>query len=192
MSKEALLEKILSDAQKTADSILADAENAAAARLGALTDELDAYRAGRREIAAQKAKDIYDSRLVVANLEARKTALQYKQALMNRVYNDVLQALCGMKDKGYTDFFFRLLAKNAENGDVLVINEADKKRITAAALQDFCKKKGITVALSPVHGAFKGGFILQNNLYDKNLTFETLVANLREETETDMTAQLFE
>ena len=186
--KETIINSILSEAQAKADAIVAEAQAKADEILKNANEQADADMKAAMEQAEKEAKDISDRRVSVAELEGKKYLLSLKQNLLSDCFEDALKKLCSMPDKQYLQIISSLLSY-AEDGESVVISCNDEKRITS----DFVKSnvKGKKVSLSSERGDFSGGIVLSKDGYDKNMTFEVLLKQVREECEAEVAALLF-
>ena len=84
------------------------------------------------------------------------------------------------------------MKKFAEDGEVVIISEVDKGRVTQKFIDDTAKKLGIKLTLSKELGSFHGGVILSGKNSDKNLSFDMELMSIKEECETQIADMLFE
>lgn len=176
-----IIENNLKKANDTANEIIAKAEKEAAAKVaefeGGLSDSYD---------------EIVRRRVVVANLDAKKILMNAKSKAVDNLFEKTLAEIVVMDKKKYLAIIERILKKYAEDGDVVIISEADKGKITQKFVDDCAKKLAIKLSLSKDFGSFSGGVILQGKNSDKNLSFDTELMLIREECETEIVKMLFE
>lgn len=84
-----------------------------------------------------------------------------------------------------------MIASAADDGDVVVISENDKNVLTKAVFDKISAKIGKKLTLSDTFGNFKGGVMLLGKGVDKNLTFESELALLRDEVEPEVAKIMF-
>ena len=174
---EKITQRIDADAQAEIDRILADAaENAAGitARYRAQADAEAAALAARNEkTAAEREERLISS----AQMEARKTELAARQALVEQAFDLALEKLCAMPDDQYTAVTARMLVQAAPNGTGTVYFPEGKAAVGAEAVKQanaLLGEKG-KLTLSPEDRPIRGGFLLVDGNVEVNGTFETLV-----------------
>lgn len=190
MSKEAIIERILSDADAQARAAIEEAENKAAEILAVAEKQRDSYR---RKVAADTARAVEDVAArteVVAGLDAGKLMLAAKADILDRVYAMALEKARALDKKTYRKVVEGML-QCAENGDKVIVSERERGIVTKDMVAEVAKNKNIKLTLSSEKGAFDGGIILTSDGVDKNLTLETEFALLRTETEAETAKKLF-
>ncbi len=186
--KESIINSILGDAEQQAAQIIAEAKEKADGIVSLAKTKAEQDKQAVLANAGSQAKDISDRRISVAELEVKKYSLSLKQRLLGECFDEALQKLSKLSDKEYLAIIAKLLAY-AEDGESVVISKNDKKRITADFIKQAAKGKKIT--LSKEVGDFSGGIVLTKEGYDKNMTFEVLLSQVREESEADAASVLF-
>jgi len=185
--KEAIIERILSDAQTHAEEIISDA-----------TARADSIRTQAKEAAAlkydkAKLKSVADAaetmrrRMSVAGLDAKKSKLHAKQKLIETAFENAGNAVVKMDDKAYGEMISKLITRYASDGESVIICKNDAKRITQSFLNKFDKN----LKLSNKFGDFDGGIILAKGEYEKNLTLDVLLDESRERVENKVASVLF-
>lgn len=190
MSKEAIIDKILSDANLKGDAIIGEANEKA--------DEIISLAAKQCKDFLYKSKteidrltlEIDERSRSVAELDARKLLLAAKTQVLDSVYAKTLEKLRNLDKEQYSALIFAML-ENANDGDVVTVSEREKDIVTKESLADFAKKKGISLTLADKFGDFDGGVIISENGVDNNFTLEVEVALLREQTETKIAKEIF-
>lgn len=189
--KNAILADILSVAEKSAANLISDANAEKSAALDALKKELDAKKEVEVKRAEVDGAELLTRRLTLAELEERKTVLFAKQKAIESVYYQTVTKIINMTDHIYRDLIAEILAKYAEDGDRVIVAERDTKRLNAAWLEELSEKLHRHITLSEETHKGRGGVILIGRRYDKNLTFEAILAQLRQETESEVVKKLF-
>lgn len=190
MSKEAIIDKILSDANLKGDAIIGEANEKA--------DEIISLAAKQCKDFLYKSKteidrltlEIDERSRSVAELDARKLLLAAKTQVLDSVYAKTLEKLRNLDKEQYSALIFAML-ENAKDGDVVTVSEREKDIVTKESLTDFAKKKGISLTLADKFGDFDGGVVISENGVDNNFTLEVEVALLREQTETKIAKEIF-
>ena len=192
MSKEeAIVSKILRDADEKAEAILKDAHDKAGEMIAiANADGRDRRREAETQ-ASLKIPELKRRSASVAELEVKKLALAARQEILGETFDKTLDKLCALPDNEYLSLIESMIKAVASDGDVVVISSRDEKRITAAFIAKIAKEKGISLKLSSSFGDFKGGVVLESAGCDKNMSFEVELASLRETLEPKVSAKLF-
>lgn len=190
MSKEAIVEKIISDAHLRADAIIGEANAKADEVISAAAEECKAYLYNFKAETDKMVFDVEARSKTVAELDAKKLALAAKIKVLDVVYERTLDNLRNLDKDTYSELIFAML-QNAKDGDVVTISKREKDIVTTELLAQFAKEKGISLTLSDKLGDFDGGVILSENGVDKNFTFEIEVALLKEQTEANVAKEIF-
>lgn len=189
-NKEAIIQKIIDDAEKVAQSNIDEAEKTAAQILDRAKREVEKYKDDN----LTKADDLYADALerskVISNLDCKKLLLNAKKATIDKAFQEAVDDI--MKDKkGYLSLIEKMISSCAEDGDKVVICKDDEKVITKKFVSDLAEKTGKKISLSKDFGDFKGGVILEGKNYDKNLTLELELSAIRQDTEKKISEILF-
>lgn len=190
MSKEAIVEKIISDAHLRADAIIGEANAKADEVISAVAEECKAYLYNFKAETDKMVFDVEARSKTVVELDAKKLALAAKTKVLDVVYERTLDNLRNLDKDTYSELIFAML-QNAKDGDVVTISKREKDIVTTELLAQFAKEKGISLTLSDKLGDFDGGVILSENGVDKNFTFEIEVALLKEQTEANVAKEIF-
>ena len=190
MSKEAIVEKIISDANLKADSLVAEANAKADEIISAAAEECKGYMHTFKSETDKMIFDIDARSKTVADLDARKLTLAAKTKVLDVVYERTLENLKNLDKEAYSALIFGML-ENAKDGDVVTISAREKDIVTEESLAKFAKSKGISLTLSKEFGDFDGGIVLGGNGVDKNFTFDVEVALLKEQTEAKTAKEIF-
>ena len=178
-NKDSIINKIINDAKAEAKEIVASAE----AKRAEAVKKAEEYIKKREEEAISR-------RVTVDRIDAKKNVLMTENAIMEKAFNEALDAV--VSDKKYGEILVALLEKYLEDGDEVVIAENDKKIVTSAVVKRIAKSKGINAELSSMYGDFKGGMMLVGKSYDKNLTLERTLFEVKEEISSSLFQILFE
>lgn len=163
------------------------ARDEAVNKLRAELDEAEAAQAKKSEAAANA---VYAGSVKLSELEAGKILLRAKQDCVAAVYDAVRERILSLKDEEYLRFIRSLIAEYAEDGDEVKAARTDAKRVTAAWLKKVSTSLKKKLTLCGDYGDFDGGVILRNARYDRDLTVDELVSDLKERTERDTASSL--
>lgn len=189
--QQKIIDKILSDAKHDAGEMLSEALKKAEALVAAKQSEADAEYDLSVEEARKAGEEVVRRRLTVADLEVKKLLLSAKKQAVDEAFEESLKKLLALPKEEYTVLVGSMIASAADDGDVVVISENDKNVLTKAVFDKISAKIGKKLTLSDTFGNFKGGVMLLGKGVDKNLTFESELALLRDEVEPEVAKIMF-
>lgn len=189
--QQKIIDKILSDAKHDAGEMLSEALKKAEALVAAKQAEADAEYDLSVEEARKAGEEVVRRRLTVADLEVKKLLLSAKKQAVDEAFEESLKKLLALPKEEYTALVESMIASAADDGDVVVISENDKNVLTKAVFDKISAKIGKKLTLSDTFGNFKGGVMLLGKGVDKNLTFESELALLRDEVEPEVAKIMF-
>ncbi len=188
MSKEAIIDKILSDAESEKQIAVGTAEESAAKSKAAVTAEVEAFFKRETAKAAAMAPELLRRRLSVAELENKKLALAAKQQVLKAVFDRATDSILALPKDEYLGLIRNMLLNAAEDGDEVTVGS--EGLISKTFVQETAAAKGIKLIYKGV-GDFKGGVILSGNGCDKNMSLAVELSALREELEPLIAEMLF-
>lgn len=189
--QQKIIDKILSDATHDAGEMLSEALKKAEALVAAKQAEADAEYDISVEEARKAGEEVVRRRLTVADLEVKKLLLSAKKQAVDEAFEESLKKLLALPKEEYAALVESMIAFAADDGDVVVISENDKNVLTKAVFDKISAKIGRKLTLSDTFGNFKGGVMLLGKGVDKNLTFESELALLRDEVEPEVAKIMF-
>lgn len=189
--QQKIIDKILSDAKHDAGEMLSEALKKAEALVAAKQSEADAEYDLSVEEARKAGEEVVRRRLTVADLEVKKLLLSAKKQAVDEAFEESLEKLLALPKEEYAALVGSMIASAADDGDVVVISENDKNVLTKAVFDKISAKIGKKLTLSDTFGNFKGGVMLLGKGVDKNLTFESELALLRDEVEPEVAKIMF-
>lgn len=187
--KQKIIDDILSSAKSAASSIIAEAEAEVQSGLEALRAELDAAQKEALERADAAAKELFDGQVKLGELEANKALLAAKQACVSAVYYGVKRKILAAPNAEYLKILQAVIVKYCEDGDEVIAGKADK-RVTAEWVKKVSAAAKKKLTLSKEKGDFEGGVILRNAKFDRDLTVDAIVEELKERTVYDTVSRL--
>lgn len=188
--KEAIINRILSDAKAEAKANLDDAQKKADKLFSSANEQCEKMRNDFEKDKKRIHDEILFRSSVVAELDAQKYVLQAKNLLISQTFEKVLDKLKKLDSKVYDKLISKML-EFASDGDVVTVSSNDKKSLTKEKLADFAAQKKVKLSLSKDNGDFVGGIVLSSGGVDKNITFETEISQLKEEYEEVVAKMLF-
>lgn len=186
--KEQIIQKILLDAQTNAQKKINSANvKAEETILKAKTDAEKEFNEAKAVV--DENVELFLSRNNTAALMERKRRfLGSKQEMIDKVYTVVLKKLISMDKNDYLRLVERKINQYAEKGDEIILSENAPFGAEELINLNVCKNLSLTATKT---GKFSGGIVLKNSVCDKNLTFDTLVKELKNRTEAEVAVKLF-
>ena len=188
MSEQAIVEKIIADAEQEAQAIIADAEKKAEATIAAATSRANKRKQGEKAAAQKKAESILEGKAATARLDCAKILLEEKRAVIDEVYARALKSLLNLSKADALHLISRLLEEFAEEGDEVVFADNFGYAPDAAKL-DIVKQKKLKI--SAKKAKIDGGLLLVGKSCDKNLSYGALLAADREEYQAEIASLIF-
>lgn len=185
--KQALIEKIIFDAQRIANATSEEGSANAQEIIAAAENDAAIYREKNRFESETERGDIIRRRISAANLAVKKLTLAAKQSFIGRVFYDAVREI--REDKRYPEYLKGLL-RFASDGDTVIICAPDKSALTKKYVSDYAKLKNIKLEYR-CDGGFSGGMIISGEGADKNITLEAELAAAREELEAAIAEMMF-
>lgn len=184
MGAEAVIEKIMARATAEAEKIKSDGKAAADERAAKSAAEAQAEReailaAGRAEADAVRYRE-----KLKAELDVRKNTLGEKRALLDRVYAAVREKLAALPDAEKAELYAKLAASFGMTESVKVYASADMKAFAEANASRWGG-----VYAGEIKGS--GAVLLSGERCDADLSLDSVVADLRERTESEAARILF-
>lgn len=174
-------EKIISEANKTANEILSKAKKAAdeKAKTALATEKAEA------DAVINKAKS-------AAELQKRRDLLCAKQEIITEIIEKAKKTLSSLPDKEYFELLIKLV-KKYETGQegVLALGANDLKRVPSDFEESLKKasENKLTLSKKPIN--IKNGFLLLYGGIDINLSFDSLFDENLEELTDKVSAIVF-
>lgn len=188
MNEQAIVDRIISDAEEEARAIIAEAEERAKATVAEANARAERNRQGTEAEVKAKAQSISDGKAAAARLDGAKILLGEKRGVIDEIYARALDKLLNLSERETLFLCTRLLDEHAEEGDELVF--ADNFRF-AQAVSALAIVKERKLKVSARHAAVDGGFMLCGKNSDKNLSYGAILAMDREEKQADIASVIF-
>jgi len=197
MPASAIIEKILSDAKKEADDIRASFHKEVEALEKKKDQEIEKIKTEAAKEAKLRAEEVVKRQLSSRQMEVRKSLLEFKQGLIDQIFDLAYKRVDSLKNEEYRDFIKTLFFKAVEKGDEeVIIGKKDVKQITPSFIQAINRemkktgKKGKLHLGSPSPNIDRG-FILRRGRKEVNVTLSALFTSAREELESEAADILF-
>ncbi len=188
MSEQAIVERIISDAEEEARAIISSAEIKAEETVREAMMRAERRKEGERQSAERKAESILEGMAATARLDCAKILLAEKRAVIDEIY---LRALNQLRQIGKADalyLFERLLKEYAEEGDEIVFADNFLYAQDVAKLSVVRERK---LKVSSKKAKIDGGLLLIGKNSDKNLSFSALLAEDRELMQAEIASVIF-
>lgn len=189
-NRDAIIDKILTDANNRAEEILSTATAKQKEILDKANEEAQSIFDQNNGREQELADDILKRRAVVVKLDNKKNLLTHKKILIDNVFEQAKTNF--VREKGYLDIVSKMIAKYCEDGDKVAICKNDKDKITDEIIEKIAKKCGKKISLSKTHVEISGGVILVGKSCDKNLSLDLEFDTLRGQIESEVVGILFE
>jgi vacuolar-type H+-ATPase subunit E/Vma4 len=181
-------EKILFDAKAEADKTVCDAQNSAAAKLDSAQKEADEIVRNAKARAEKEAADIISRRTTLAKVESRKIDLSYKKSAIDSVFKRAGEKLADLNAKDYLALIGALISKYAEEGETIDVSVNAPVSVERVKSLKEATEKALKVTKT---AQISGGIIIRNDKFDKDLSFDSLVASIKECNENATAKALF-
>lgn len=187
--KEAIIKRILDDAEAKAAAIRLSAEESCAETLREAEEWSERYLEKQRALLKSESEDRIVRKATVAELDVRKELLAAKRDVLDDVYALVLKKLGNLPKEQYLSVISHMLQKYAEPGERIVLSKsAECYRADIEKLPVVLSKK---LAVFKSRGDFSGGILLIGVKCDKDLSFDTALKTLKMQIESETAEYLF-
>lgn len=187
--REAIVRKILADAEEQSAERIRAASERASARVEERKKAAETERTEMLARAREEAAETVARRVTVAELDGRKERLQCKRRILDRVLRAALSEACSADREQTRRLVQSLLAEHAEEGDeILLPEDSPLTEEDVRGMQAFAEKNLRFGGRSP---ALAGGCKLVNAVCEKDLTLGAKLAQMRDELEAELAGRLF-
>jgi len=191
MEGKDIIESILSEARKKAEEIISAAEENKNRAVEQARSILESKQTEVLAATDVECSQIVDRRVMLAKLDASKVVLGQKQQLIEEVYSKAADSIIALDDQSYRKFVASLIKEYADDGDEVLVCQSDAARLNAEWIDSVSKDVNKKLSLSCENHFEKGGVILRGKSYDKKLTVNTLIEEVRVNTESQVINKLF-
>ena len=188
MSEQAIVDKIIADAEEEAKAIIADAEKKAEEIISEASLRAERRKQGEKASAEKKAESILEGKAATARLDSAKILLGEKRAVIDEVYARALKSLLDLGKADCLHLTQKLLEEYAEEGDEVLFADSFKYAPEASKL-DIVKEKKLKI--SAKRADIDGGMLLIGKNSDKDLSYSALLSADREEYQAEIAAKVF-
>ena len=189
MSKEAIVQKIISDAEIKANSFIEEQSAKADEIIADAAEKCKNYYYNSRLETDRAADDIAVRAKTVAELDVKKLQLAAKKKVLDGVFEGALKKLASLDNASMKKLLLGMLSE-AEDGDTVTVGKRQKDVLTKEDVNEFANRRNVKLTVSDECGEFDG-LVISGGGVDKNLTFEVEIAMLRESLETKIAKEIF-
>jgi len=187
--KDAIIEKIRSDAQEVITGVSEDANKKGMEIIHTALNDAKIYSDKQMNESFAERDEIIRRKITVANLEVKKMLLATKQQILEDAFIKAAEAVRADKKK-YEQLLIGMM-KCADDGDEITFSVKDKALVTEKWFASATEKAGKKLKKSATFGDFAGGILIAGKVSDKNFTLEVELASVREECEPQIAKLLF-
>ena len=177
--KEAIIKKIIEDANLKATAIIDNAESQRTALIDEAKAWANEYERVQLEEMNKDANDIVSRRITVADLDVRKILLSAKRSVLDLVFVKAYEKLCKLPKNEYLAFTLKMITAYADDGDVILLSSDNVLSAKDFESEQVFKSKKLSVAKEK--GDFIGGVKLINPVCDKDLSFSAVISGIKED-----------
>jgi V/A-type H+/Na+-transporting ATPase subunit E len=198
MSLDRLRQKLLADAHAEAERMRQTAQAEADALLEAASAEVREKMEHERRARIAACQQACRQRIARARIEARNDLLRTRHEVMESVYCEAASVLARLDDATYRTWLERRLADVRTSADEsIVFAEVDRSRLDRQWLAELARKlppapETSTNGLFHFDEEVDGGFVLRHDRYEIDVTLGTLLRQLHESMDAELTTILFE
>ena len=192
---DALIGRILADAQAEADTALADADKEAE-RIALIAKDECFRTENETELKTKRLNDAAQEKSRTnAALDSRKYALKVKRALIDEAFALAAERMEQKSDAERSALIKALLIREAEGGETIIPaarDEANVKSVHAEVNAALAETGRAPLTIAPADADIPGGFILKAAGYEKNCSFAAVLREVRAAEESAVAGILFE
>lgn len=192
---DALIGRILADAQAEADTALADADKEAE-RIALIAKDECFRTENETELRTKRLNDAAQEKSRTnAALDSRKYALKVKRALIDEAFALAAERMEQKSDAERSALIKALLIREAEGGETIIPaarDEANVKSVLAEVNAALAQSNRAPLTIAPADADITGGFILKAAEYEKNCSFAAVLREVRAAEESAVAGILFE
>lgn len=188
MSAQAIIDRILSDAETEAQDIISSAKQKAEDIVARAEFDAARDRQLNETEVIEKVKGILAGREAAARLDSAKILLAEKRRVIDGVYSLALQKLLALDKAAALSLAEKLLTEYAEEGDEIKFAQNYKYANEVGALAVVKQKK---LKISAERAEISGGFVLLGEKSDKDVSYGALLSDDRENEQAEIAAKLF-
>lgn len=190
MALENIINRIIGDAEKKAQSFI-DSQQEKADEITIEADKkIEAYRNKGEDKASNTVKSMNDVADVIVELEISKIELHKKRELIDKIFELALEKILKLPKAEYKKIILKNL-DDLRDGDVIILSEKEKGILLKKDIDEIAKKKGIKVLLSSEYNNNIAGIIIDRKSTVLDCNIKTELENLKKEMESEILKGLY-
>lgn len=188
-----LTSKIIEDAKKNADNIIAEAKEKESQIIEKKKKEAEKSAQNVIEKAKLEGKNLFDRAISKTELKVRNEKLVAKQTVINKVFSEAVKELNAMNKEQFLSYVKDQIKSLPISGEQnIIVASKDKEKITSEFLNELNKElKNVKIILSEETREINGGFILSKDGIEINCSFADVIDSLRYDLENEVANMLF-
>ena len=190
MALENIINRIIGDAEKKAQSFIYSQQEKADEITIEADKKIEAYRNKGEDKASNTAKSMNDVADVIVELEISKIELHKKRELIDKIFELALEKILKLPKVEYKKIILKNL-DDLRDGDVIILSEKEKGILLKKDIDEIAKKKGIKVSLSSEYNNNIAGIIIDRKSTVLDFNIETELENLKKEMESEILKGLY-
>ncbi|MBQ7578656.1 MAG: V-type ATP synthase subunit E [Synergistaceae bacterium] len=140
---------------------------------------------------AKEEPEVLRRREIVAELDGKRIDLGVKQRLIGEAFDASLKQMTELAPDKYVKFADSLLKQAVKTGKEVVFVGKNEKHLDQRWLDGYNASHNTSLTLSSEKLPISGGFVLRDDKIDTNCSWDMLIANAREDIETEVVKRLF-
>ncbi len=189
MSREAIVDKIVSDAENRANSFIEEQSQKAHDIFAEAAEQCRVYNDNFQMETDRMVADIDARSKSVAELEVKKLHLAARMKVLDDVFLRAEEKLTSLDGITLKKLLIGMLDE-AEDGDTVVVGKRQAGALSKEDVDRAAAKRNISLSLSEEAGDFDG-MIISGKGVDKNLTFDVEISLLRDSLEAQIAKEIF-
>lgn len=190
MALENIINRIIGDAEKKAQSFIDSQQEKADEITIEANKKIEAYRNKGEDKASNTAKSMNDVADVIVELEISKIELHKKRELIDKIFELALEKILKLPKAEYKKIILKNL-DDLRDGDVIILSEKEKGILLKKDIDEIAKKKGIKVSLSSECNSNVAGIIINRKSTVLDFNIKTELENLKKEMESEILKGLY-
>jgi len=180
-------DSLIKNAEEFAVNLVKAAEYEQELFLNALETELKKANETESDRVEQESENAMLRKKADARLAGSKAILFAKQEIIDKAFQTAKQNILKLSDAKYFELLSKIISKHANSGDIIIFNASDKKRVP----KEFLNNIKIKLSISDSTHSFSGGVVLESKSFDRNLTLEALLEQVKEQHQVEIVRMLF-
>lgn len=187
--KDAIIQKIISDAQDYAEKTLSEAEAKAHGIWVKAESESEAALISGEKRFREESDTFLARKETLARLESKKILLSAKRSVLDSVFAGAGDLLAKMSEEEYLSYISVRLEKYAREGDKVILSENAPFGAEKVAALSAAENKKLKVYKT---GKFSGGIMVEGKITDYDFSFEGTLRDYAEARSGEISRSIFD